>query len=89
MVAPTSAVAVRPKYHRISVAISITGGTARTAQLQGAFTDAGPWFNIGTSRTTTGDFLEDVPAVPFLRLNITANTGSSVSAWAYTSPASG
>lgn len=63
-----------------SLCISITGGSARTVQAQ-ASPDGTNWFNIGTSRTTAANFFESVNAMPFFRINITANTGSTVDAW--------
>lgn len=65
----------------MTLLLEVTGGTARTVQFQGAPTRNGPWFNIGTSRTTTGTFSESVPALPFVRVNLSANTGSTVNAW--------
>lgn len=65
---------------QVNLCISITGGTARTVQPQ-ASPDGVTWFNIGTSRTAIGDFFESVAAMPFFRVNVSANTGSTVNAW--------
>lgn len=81
-VAPTNRVAIPQSPNpNITLAVSITGGTSRTVRFQAAFNRAGPWFDVGTSRTTAGTFLETIPAVPFVRLNISANAGSTVDAW--------
>ena len=82
-VAPTAAVGVRPRQDTVTTFVEITGGTARTAQWQVAPTPNGPWSNVGTSRTAIGVFVEAVPAAPHIRLNISANTGSTFNAWVF------
>lgn len=82
-VGPTAGVQVRPSAPRMVVQVSISGGTARTAQIEAALKADGPWAAVGTSRTTVGEFIEDVPAAPHVRLNLSANTGSTVSAWVH------
>jgi hypothetical protein len=67
---------------QITVGVDIAGGTARTCQFQIAFDQNGPWFNVGTSRTAIGQFVELIPAAPLVRLNVSANTGSTFNAWA-------
>lgn len=66
----------------MTVAIAIAGGTARTVQAEVAFAENGPWFPVGTAQTAIGSFIERVPAAPYVRINPSANTGSTVNAWA-------
>lgn len=82
-VSTSTAVKVRPKNARITVGVSIAGGTSATVQIQGAFVEGGPWFDLGTERSAIGDYVEDVPAMPILRVDVSAVTGSTVDAWAY------
>lgn len=82
-VATTAAVPVKPQGGVMSVLLEITGGTARTAQAEVAFDAAGPWIPVGTSRTAIGNFLENVPSAPLVRLNLSANTGSTVNLKVY------
>ena len=76
-VAPAASVPVKPSHGQMTLQITVAGGSARSVQAEISF-DGVTYVAVGTARTTTGTFVELIPAAPRVRLNITANTGSTI-----------
>lgn len=60
--------------------IKIAGGASRTCVWQGSPNNV-DWFDIGVSRTTAANFAEQIFSYPFIRLNVSAISGSTIDAW--------
>lgn len=76
-VAPAASVPVKAQHGQMTLQIDVAGGSARSVQAEISF-DGVTFIPVGTARTAIGTFIELIPAAPRVRLNITANTGSTI-----------
>ena len=72
-----ASVGVKPQAGVMTLQITVAAGSARSVQAEISF-DGVTYVAVGTARTATGTFVETIPAAPRVRLNITANTGSTI-----------